>query len=135
MLQNSAAEGNYFHSEAMQMLTVSWRILLISAFLLALVEVSPISTLAAPAQRENTIQQQSSSPNGRAKQTFSGKVIRSGQKFVLYEKASGTSYNLDDQQWAKLFQDQDVRVTGSLDARSNMILVFSMEAPKSNRSS
>jgi Protein of unknown function (DUF5818) len=54
-------------------------------------------------------------------QTFTGKITKSGGKFVLMDSASASTYVLDDQDKAKQFVGQIVQVTGKLDAQSNTI--------------
>ncbi len=59
-------------------------------------------------------------------QSFSGRVIKMGGKFVLRDTASKTTYALDDQDKAKQFEGQAVQVTGTLDAQTRTIRVSSM---------
>ncbi|HMK30376.1 MAG TPA: DUF5818 domain-containing protein [Terriglobales bacterium] len=54
--------------------------------------------------------------------SISGKVEKSGKKFVL-KASNGTSYQLDDQEKAKNFEGQQVKVSGSLDPTTNTIHV------------
>ena len=68
--------------------------------------------------------QQTMQPDTQAsapEKTFSGKVVKSGDKFVL--KAKGTMYQLDDQQKAQDFLNKSVKVTGVLDASTGTIRV------------
>ena len=60
-------------------------------------------------------------------QTFTGKVTKSGDKYVLKDDATRTSYTLDDQDRAKQFEGKSVKVTGKLDPASNTIVVSSIE--------
>lgn len=60
-------------------------------------------------------------------QTFTGKVMKSGSKYVLKDDATRTSYTLDDQDRAKQFEGKSVKVTGKLDPASNTIVVASIE--------
>ena len=60
-------------------------------------------------------------------QTFTGKVTKSGSKYVLKDDATRTSYTLDDQDRAKQFEGKSVKVTGKLDPASNTIVVSSIE--------
>ena len=54
-------------------------------------------------------------------QTFTGTVVKQGDKFVLQDAASGKSYDIDHQDQVKQFEGKRVRVHGTLDASSNMI--------------
>jgi cytoskeletal protein RodZ len=63
-------------------------------------------------------QAQSSDPTGV--QTFSGTVMKQGNKFVLQD-ASGTTYDIDHQDEVSKFEGKRVRVHGTLDASGKMI--------------
>lgn len=59
-------------------------------------------------------------------QTFTGKIVRDGEKYVL--KVSGNStYQLDEQGTAERYQDKEVKVVGSVEAGSNTIHVVRIE--------
>ena len=53
--------------------------------------------------------------------SFAGTVVKASGKFVL--KTSDTNYQLDDQEKAKQFVGQQVKVSGSLDASTSTIHV------------
>jgi uncharacterized protein DUF5818 len=59
--------------------------------------------------------------------TFTGKISKSGQQFVLEDPATKAAYQLDDQKKAKQYENKNVRVTGTLDADGNIIHVQSIE--------
>jgi hypothetical protein len=62
---------------------------------------------------------------------FRGKILKSGDKFVLEESSNGGNYGtylLDDQATAKKYEGQRVVVTGTLDATHNTIHVRKIEA-------
>jgi hypothetical protein len=52
---------------------------------------------------------------------FTGTVVKAGGKYVL--KTSDMAYQLDDQQKAKQFVGQQVKVSGSLDTNTSTIHV------------
>ena len=54
-------------------------------------------------------------------QTFTGTVVKRGDKYVLQDSASGKSYEIDHQDQVKQFEGKRVRVHGTLDAANNMI--------------
>ena len=58
-------------------------------------------------------------------QTFTGKVVKNGEKYVL--RAGESSYQLDDQNSAKQFEDKDVRIVGTIEAGSNIIHIVKIE--------
>jgi uncharacterized protein DUF5818 len=51
--------------------------------------------------------------------TFTGTVVKAGGKYVL--KTSDTNYQLDDQEKARQFVGQQVKVNGTLDSSTSMI--------------
>jgi len=56
-------------------------------------------------------------------QTFSGTVVKSGDKYVLQDEASGKTYDIDHQEQLKQYEGKRVRVHGTLDASGKMIPV------------
>ena len=60
-------------------------------------------------------------------QTFTGKVAKSGSKLVLKDSVTKATYALDDQDKAKQFEGQIVKVTGTLDSKTNTIRVANIE--------
>lgn len=55
-------------------------------------------------------------------QTFTGKIVKDGDKYLLRVSA-GTTYQLDDQGSARQYDSKEVKVVGTLDAASNTIRV------------
>lgn len=51
------------------------------------------------------------------------KCVAMGGKFVLYNHATKTTYQLDDQQRPRPFAGEEVKVTGSYDAKTQTIHV------------
>jgi len=74
-----------------------------------------------PAARSNTMSE------GAETQVFSGKIAKTGGKYVLKDSVTKMTYSLDDQSQAKKFEGQSVKVTGMLDAQSNTIHVSLIE--------
>jgi len=56
-------------------------------------------------------------------QTFTGTVVKQGDKYVLQDAATGTTYDIDHQDEVKKFDGKKVRVHGTLDASGKMIHV------------
>jgi uncharacterized protein YdeI (BOF family) len=73
----------------------------------------------APAPTDNSAA--TSTPTGTS-QTFTGTVVKSGDKFVLQD-ASGMSYDVDKQDALKPFEGKKVNIKGTLDSSSKMIHV------------
>ena len=75
-----------------------------------------------------TTQQQPMQPDSQtaaSEKSFSGKIMKSGDKFVL--SSAGTTYQLDDQQKAQDFLNKSVKVTGVLDASTGTIRVSAID--------
>lgn len=64
-------------------------------------------------------------------QTFTGKIAKSGGKLVLKDSTTKSTYALDDQEQAKRFEGQSVRVSGTLEPKTNMIRVAIIEPASS----
>jgi hypothetical protein len=58
---------------------------------------------------------------------FTGRISKSGQKFILEDPAMNTSYQLDDQKQAQQHEGKNVRVKGTLDAQNNLIHVHAID--------
>ena len=85
---------------------------------------------ANDSSRNPTAQQQPMQPddqNMASMKTFSGKIVKSGDKLVLTDANSKTTYQLDDQQKAQSFLNKSVKVTGVLDASTGMIRVSAID--------
>jgi Protein of unknown function (DUF5818) len=85
--------------------------------------VSPNNAVSA---QDPTPQPDTQKPAAETK-TFTGKIVKAGDMLVLSEAQGKTTYNLDDQQKAKEFVNQDVKVTGVLDASTGTIRVTAIE--------
>jgi hypothetical protein len=67
-------------------------------------------------------------PNSAAEtKTFTGMIVKSGDKLVLADAENGTNFQLDDQQKAQEFVGKKVRVSGVLDIATGMIRVSTIE--------
>lgn len=77
---------------------------------------------------------QTSTPNSQqSARAFEGKIQKSGDKLVLQDSASGTSYQLDDQDKAKQFEGKTVKVTGTVDTASNTLHVIDITAASESK--
>ena len=105
------------------------------ALVAALLLLQPsMSALQEPTSRDAAAQQQqdpagppTAMPQASESQTFTGKIAKSGSKMVLKDSATKATYALDDQDKAKQFEGQTVKVTGRLDAQSKTIRVATIE--------
>jgi Protein of unknown function (DUF5818) len=59
--------------------------------------------------------------------TFSGTIVRSGDKLVLQDGIGESVYQLDDQQKVKTFEGKNVKVTGTIDTVTKTIQVARVE--------
>jgi len=92
--------------------------------------IQPMFAQSAQDSSQNaTTQQQPTQPDDQdaAVTTFSGKIVKSGDKLVLKDINNKTTYQLDDQSKAKDFLNQSVKVTGVLDASTGTIQVSAIE--------
>lgn len=86
---------------------------------------TPDTTTPPPSsQTPESGAQGSASDSGAAAgtQTFSGTVVKSGDKYVLKDD-SGKTYDIDHQDEVKKFEGKRVRVQGTLDPSTNKIMV------------
>jgi hypothetical protein len=65
-------------------------------------------------------QAQSDSASG---QSFTGTIVKQGDKYMLQDAASGTTYDIDHQDEVKKFEGKKVKVHGTLDSTGKKILV------------
>jgi hypothetical protein len=65
-------------------------------------------------------------PQQTAAQTFTGRIVKDGTKYVL-KTGRNTAYSLDDQSKAMQYEDKAVRIVGTLDADRNTIRVSKIE--------
>jgi hypothetical protein len=110
------------------------RLLMILALVVGLCIIQPRLNAQDQTPSQPTAQQQPADPAAQPQsmnqaadsQTFSGKITKSGGKYVLKDSASKATYALDDQEKAKQFEGQTVQVTGTLDAQTQMIRIASI---------
>jgi cytoskeletal protein RodZ len=64
-------------------------------------------------------------PNAQATgtQSFSGTIVKTGDKYMLQDDATGKSYDLDHQSEVQKYEGKKVKVNGTLDANGKMIHV------------
>jgi Protein of unknown function (DUF5818) len=85
---------------------------------------------APDSSRNSAAQQQPMQPddqNTASVKTFSGKIMKSGDKLVLMDADAQTTFLLDDQQKAQPFLNKTVTVTGVLDASTGTIRVSAIK--------
>jgi len=71
-------------------------------------------------QQTSGSQAQSDSASG---QSFTGTIVKQGDKYMLQDAASGNTYDIDHQDEVKKFEGKKVKVHGTLDSTGKKILV------------
>ena len=69
---------------------------------------------------------QQQTPSQAQNQTFMGKIVKDGDKYVL-KGAGGTTYQLGEQSGVKQYEGKDVKITGTLDPDNNTIRIVKIE--------
>lgn len=101
--------------------------LALSTFLLsALAKTQDQSTPNAVAQDQSAPPQANPADPVDGK-TFTGKIVKSGDKLVLNAASEKKVYQLDDQVKAREFLNKAVKVTGNLDVATGTIHVSSID--------
>jgi hypothetical protein len=81
-----------------------------------------------PAQQAPPDQSGQETPDAQAQpsqkagvQTFTGTIVKSGNKYMFEDAASGNTYDIDHQDEVQKFEGKKVTVHGTLDASAKMI--------------
>ena len=85
-----------------------------------------VGSNAARAQDQAQPQQQPDQSMAKST-TFTGKIVRNGDQFMLRD-SSGQVFGLDDSEKAKPFEGKTVKVTGQLDQQAKVIHVENIES-------
>lgn len=108
--------------------------LLLTLLLVATAMLQPVvfAQQDAPAQQPSAQQDRDPAPATQMSQTtdsqiFMGKISKASGKYILKDETTKVTYLLDDQDRAKQFAGQSVKVTGKLDAQTNTIQVATIE--------
>jgi hypothetical protein len=92
--------------------------LFLSSFFLGAVLIAPMAITA------NAAPQRNEQVNA---QTYTGKINKKEDQYILENKDKKSSYKLDDATKAEKFNGDNVKVVGTLDTPTNMIHVLSIE--------
>ncbi len=76
---------------------------------------------ASPQSQPDATQQQPADAQSQSAQSFEGKITKAGDKLVLQDSSSNAAYQLDDQDKAKQFKGQNVKVTATMDPNTNTL--------------
>jgi hypothetical protein len=97
---------------------------------------TPSTTPAPPGQADSTPQQERTDKSNfqQSARTFEGKIAKSGNQFVLLDRAAQTSYRLDDQEKARKYAGKNVKVMATIGATPNLLSVIDITpAPPDGR--
>ena len=85
--------------------------------------------LHAQNQTQDPSSPQQLQPDEQKGETFVGQVVKAknGQYALLTDKQAGKGYYLDDQERAKQYDGQNVKVTGTLDVATSTIHVTDIQ--------
>ena len=87
-------------------------------------ETSPAQT--SPSTPDQPSAQGSASGASQTAESFTGTVVKSGDKYVL--KTDSGTYQIDDQDKAKQFEGKQVKVSGSLDKATSTLHITDIQA-------
>ncbi|HZE25756.1 MAG TPA: DUF5818 domain-containing protein [Terriglobales bacterium] len=74
--------------------------------------------------RSNSSQDGDRQPEAKS---FTGTIVKQGNKLMLRDPSSNVSYKVDDESKVKDYVGKQVKIVGTLDASTNVILVESIE--------
>jgi outer membrane biosynthesis protein TonB len=84
-------------------------------------QTEPPATKQTPDQSGQAAPETKSDSNTTAAQSFTGTVVKSGDKYVFQDAATGNTYDIDHQDEVQKFEGKRVKVRGTLDASGKMI--------------
>jgi hypothetical protein len=105
--------------------------------------LTAIATLGLASFALNLSAQQTSSPQNQTgtpqqqvdtqsqAQNFEGKIAKSGDKLVLQDASTQAAYQLDDQDKAKQYEGQKVKVVATMDSSTNTLHIVNITPSES----
>jgi uncharacterized protein YdeI (BOF family) len=100
----------------------------LSIFLASLIVTVGMSVFPAQSYAQDSQAAAPSQDTGQqAAQSFSGKVVKEGDTYVLRDEANNKTYKLDNQEKAGENEGKTVKVNGTLDSTSETIHVSNLE--------
>lgn len=67
--------------------------------------------------------QQTNASSQQSARTFQGKIARADEQLVFWEPSSQTAYQLDDQSKVAPYEGKNVKLTGMVDTKTNILHV------------
>jgi len=86
---------------------------------------------SSPQSQTGTAQQQVDTQSQQSTQNFEGKIKKSGDKLVLQDASTQTAYQLDDQDKAKQYEGQKVKVVATMDPSTNTLHIVNITPSES----
>jgi hypothetical protein len=89
----------------------------------------PVPQPLPPSDPYDQGQQQTQNPDSqtrRAAPVFTGAIVKDTNMYAL-KGADGATYVIDDQERAKAYEGRQVRISGSVDSKTNMLHVTHIE--------
>jgi|ERR1700731_2726709 len=86
--------------------------------------VTLFGLMTAPVQSRVVASQTQAQPEAK---TFTGRILKSGENFVLSDSATKAKYLLDNQDRARPYEGKSVKVAGTIDVANNMIHIETIE--------
>jgi hypothetical protein len=87
----------------------------------------PVPQPLPPDQHDHGQQQaQNPDPTQSAAPVFTGTIVKTTKMYAL-KGADGAIYPIDDQERAKAYEARQVRISGSLDSKTNLLHVTNIE--------
>jgi len=74
-------------------------------------------------QSSSQPQQQTNASSQQSAQTFQGKIARADEQLVFWDPSSQTAYQVDDQSKVAPYEGKNVKLTGTVDTKTNTLHV------------
>jgi len=82
---------------------------------------------AQPSQPQIQATQSQDSMQQQESKAFTGTIVKAGNKLVLRDASANVNYKVDDESKVRDYVGKQVKITGTLDASTNVIHVDSIE--------
>lgn len=83
-----------------------------------------------PDQPSSQAQQQNNTNSQQSAKMFQGKIARADEQLVFWDPSSQTAYQVDDQSRVAPYEGKDVKVTGTVDTKTNTLHVVDVAPAK-----
>lgn len=83
-----------------------------------------------PDQPNSQPQPQTNTNNQQSAKMFQGKIARADEQLVFWDPSSQTAYQVDDQTRVAPYEGKDVKVTGTVDTKTNTLHIVDVAPAK-----